>query len=230
MFEKLEENIFIDLHKDDIVINCAGIIPQKCKNNDYKQYILVNTMFPQRLYELINKYNSKMIHITTDCVYDGTKGNYYEYDVHTARDIYGVSKSLGEPLGATIIRTSIIGEEIIGKKSLVEWIKSNKNGEINGFSNHYWNGVTCLTLANFIKTIIDTNTFWKGVKHMSSPNIVTKYELCYYINIIYDLNINIKKYEDKISKNMTLCHNDTINYKIPSIYEQITEIKDFKLV
>ena len=231
-FAKLEEILYLNLQKNDIIINCAGIIPQKCKNDDYKRYILVNTLFPQKLYELINRYNSKLIHITTDCVYDGIKGNYDKNDIHTAKDIYGVSKSLGEPHNATIIRTSIIGEELIGKKSLIEWIKTNKNCKINGFVNHYWNGITCLTLAKIIKTIIDKNNFWKGVKHIFSPNIVTKYDLCCYINEIYELNINIKKYEDTISKNMTLCDNDNDKniYKIPTIYEQITEIRDFKLM
>ena len=146
----------------------------------------------------------KFIHITTDCVYDGSKGKYSENDIHTTKNIYGITKSLGEPEEATIIRTSIIGEELTNKKSLIEWIKSNKNGEINGYINHYWNGVTCLTLANFIKNIIDNNNFWKGVKHVFSEDIVSKYDLCYYINEIYNLNIKINKYEDALSKNMTL--------------------------
>ncbi len=201
-YEKLEQ--ILNLHENDVIINCSGIIPQKYKNDDYKTYILVNTIFPHKLSDLANKYNSKLIHITTDCVYDGEKGNYSENDIHTAKNIYGVSKSLGEPKNATIMRTSIIGEEIFGKKSLIEWVKSNKNSEINGYTNHYWNGVSCLTLANLIKYTIDNNNFWKGVKHIFSENIVSKYDLCCYINEVYNLNIKINKYEDVNSKNMTL--------------------------
>jgi dTDP-4-dehydrorhamnose reductase len=217
-FEKLEEILSSDLRENDIIINCAGIIPQKYLKDEYKVYIKVNTLFPHKLSEIADKYNLKFIHITTDCVYDGIKGNYSESDLHTAKDIYGISKSLGEPKNTTIIRTSIIGEEITGKKSLIEWIKSNKDGEINGYTNHYWNGVTCLTLATFIKSIIENNNFWKGVKHIYSENIVTKYDLCCYVNEIYNLNIKINKFEDKIQKNMTL----TGEIKIEeNIFEQI---------
>jgi dTDP-4-dehydrorhamnose reductase len=223
-FDKLEEILILNLKKDDIIINCAGIIPQKYKKDDYKTFILINTLFPHKLSEFANKNLFKFIHITTDCVYDGVKGEYNENNIHTAKDIYGISKSLGEPQNATIIRTSIIGEELLGKKSLIEWIKSNKNGEINGYINHYWNGVTCLTLANYIKNIIDTNNFWNGVKHIFSENVVSKYNLCCYVNEIYNLNIKINKYEDNISKNMTLTGTIIIN---KSIYEQIKELYNF---
>ena len=104
-------------------------------------------------------------------------------DVHTATDIYGTTKSLGESQKSTIIRTSIIGEELTGQNSLLEWIKSNKNKTINGFANHYWNGVTCLTLSKIIKSIIDKKDYWTGVRHIFSPNTVTKYDLCKYIEV-----------------------------------------------
>lgn len=217
-WKKLEDILNKKLQKNDIIINCAGIIPQKYKNDNLKTYIKINTLFPHKLCEFSNKYNYKFIHITTDCVYDGIKGNYSENDLHTAMDLYGMTKSLGEPEDATIIRTSIIGEELTGKKSLIEWVKSNKNGKINGYTNHLWNGVTCLELANFIKNILDNNAFWNGVKHIYSENIVSKYDLCCYINQIYNLNITINKYDDSFSKNMTL----TGEFKIKeTIFNQI---------
>lgn len=226
-WEKLEYILTSELRKNDIIINCAGIIPQKYKKDDYKTFITVNTLFPHKLNEISNKQDFNLIHITTDCVYDGYKGNYLENDLHTAKDIYGVSKSLGEPDNATIIRTSIIGEELTGKKSLIEWIKSQKNGKINGFKNHYWNGVTCLTLANLIKAIIENNIFWKGVKHICSPNTVSKYELCCYVNEVYGLNINIEEYEDTINKNMTLQSTEQLVFD--NIYNQIVELSIFRL-
>ena len=210
--------------ENDIIINCAGIIPQKYKKNDLKTYIKVNTLFPHKLSELSQKYHLKFIHITTDCVFDGLKGNYTEDDKHTACDIYGVSKSQGEPMDATIIRTSIIGEELVGKKSFIEWVKSNANGRIIGYSNHLWNGVTCLELANYIKHIINANDFWVGIKHIFSPNSVSKYELCCYINEIYKLNITVEKCEDSKSKNMTLVGDISITKEI---YSQVNELEDY---
>jgi dTDP-4-dehydrorhamnose reductase len=223
---KLKNIISENSEKGDIIINCAGIIPQKNSNDEYKRYIRVNSLFPHKLNEYANIFNLKFIHITTDCVYDGIKGSYLENDIHTSKTIYGISKSLGEPEEATLIRTSIIGEELTGKKSLIEWVKGQKNGIINGYTNHYWNGVTCLTLATFIKDIINKNNFWKGVRHVFSPDVATKYDLCCYINEIYNLNINVEKYEDSISKNMTLNGEKTINI---NIYEQILLQKTFKL-
>jgi dTDP-4-dehydrorhamnose reductase len=217
-FTKLEDILNKSLQKNDVIINCSGIIPQKYKGDDYRKYIRVNTLFPHKLNEISKKNNYKFIHITTDCVFDGLKGSYSETDEHTSKDIYGISKSLGEPEEATIIRTSIIGEELTEKKSLVEWVKSQKNGKINGYTNHYWNGVTCFELSKYIKNIIGNNAFWNGIRHICSPNIVTKYELCCYINEIYNLNINIEKYEDSISKNMTLCGE---NISENTIFDQI---------
>lgn len=227
-WKKLEDILNKNLQKNDVIINCAGIIPQKynCDNCDnYRSYIIVNTLFPHKLNEISKKNSYKFIHITTDCVYDGKKGNYSVNDIHTAKDIYGISKSQGEPEDATIIRTSIIGEELTGKKSLIEWVKSQKNYTINGYTNHYWNGVTCFELAKYIKNILDNNTFWNGIKHICSPNIVTKYELCSYINEIYKLNINIEKYEDSISKNMTLCGE---NISENTIFSQINDLYKIK--
>jgi dTDP-4-dehydrorhamnose reductase len=214
---KLNE-IFTDITNEDIIINCSGIIPQKTRQNDYKTYILGNTLFPHKLQCISKEKIAQFIHITTDCVFDGKIGNYNEDSLHTACDLYGISKSLGEPIDSTVIRTSIIGEELFGKKSLLEWVKSNKNGEINGYTNHYWNGVTCLTLANFIKNMIDNGNFWKGVKHIFSKNIVSKYDLCCHINEIYNLNIKINKHEDSNAKNMTLSGEFEIS---ETIFEQI---------
>ena len=157
-----------NLNKNDVIINCAGIIPQKENLQEYEKYIKINSLFPHKLQEIVKNHNSKLIHITTDCVFNGKKDNSYdENDTHTEKNIYGISKSQGEPENATIIRTSIIGEETNGKKSLLEWVKSNKNGTINGYNNHLWNGITCLQLALIIKKIIDKNLFWKGVRHIS---------------------------------------------------------------
>lgn len=206
------------VNNNDVVINCIGAIPQK--NPSTRDYIQLNTLFPLKIQHLMSRIGFKFIHITTDCVFDGKKGSYVETDEHTANDIYGTTKSLGEPRFACVIRTSIIGEELTGKKSLLEWVRSNKDGQIFGYTNHLWNGVTCKTLANVILKIIQTNEYWTGVRHIHSPNIVSKYDLCKYINEAYDLNIQIIEKEDKQAKNMTLASNYTNAFDIPEIYTQ----------
>ena len=208
-----------------------SIIPQKTNNNEYNKYIKINTIFPHKLQNIAKNVNAKLIHITTDCVFDGKKGPYNEKDIHSETNIYGTSKSLGEPENATIIRTSIIGEELNGKKSLLEWVKSKKNGTINGYTNHFWNGITCLTLAHIIKEIIDKQMYWHGVRHIFSPNIVSKYQLCSIINEVYNLNLNIEKYRTKYNSNKTLntIHKTNSLFSIKTIENQIFKQKNYKL-
>jgi dTDP-4-dehydrorhamnose reductase len=203
----------------DVVINCAGAIPQQ--NCNIRKYIVVNTLFPHKLNEISEKYNKKLIHITTDCVFSGKDGNYDENSRHDAEDIYGISKSLGENESMCIIRTSIIGEELKNKRSLIEWVKSQQNKTIDGYENVFWNGVSCLQLAKIIGNIIVENSYWKGVRHIASPNIVSKSELCKYINEIYNLNITICNKQIG-EKRMNLASIYPCE-KIPDIKEQIYE-------
>lgn len=166
----------------DVIINAAGIIKQR----DYsaEELIRVNSLFPH----FLSTIGCNVIHITTDCVFSGKQGSYDEDSSHDCLDDYGKSKSLGECPDLTIIRTSIIGEELNNKKSLIEWVKSNQNSNIKGYLNHFWNGVTCLELAKQIRSIIETDSYWKGVRHYNSPDIVSKYQLVSDINEIYELN------------------------------------------
>ena len=159
-----------------------------------------------------------MIHITTDCVFSGKKGNYIETDEHDITDVYGRTKSLGEPNNCTIIRTSIIGEEKGQSRSLVEWIKSVKNEEVNGFVNHRWNGVTCLQLSKVIEEIINNNLWWSGVRHIHSPNWVNKGQLVNMVSDIYDLNVtvNLVDTDERVNRTLSSIYEDEIyHFDIP---------------
>jgi len=212
--------------ENDLIINSAGIIKQR--QYDINEMILVNSVFPNILSKFKKKIKCNIIHITTDCVFDGYKGNYNESDIHDCIDDYGKTKSLGENKELTIIRTSIIGEEINNKKSLVEWVKSNSNKSVDGYSNHLWNGVTCLELAKFIDELILKNNFWSGVNHIFSPNTVSKYELVSIINEVYNLNITIdkKETEKKCFRNLSTLGTPFIK---KDLYNQIVDMKNFKI-
>jgi len=220
-----------NLEENDIVINCAGVIPQSSKQRELnaRLYFIINSLFPIILSMICLEYNSKLIHITTDCVFSGKDGKYNELSIPDETNDYGISKSLGDLCEATIIRTSIIGEEINNKRSLVEWVKSNKGNSINGYTNHYWNGVTCLQLAKIVDYIIENNIYWKGVKHVFSPKSVSKYELVSMINEIYKLNININKFETENKVDKTITTIDKIIFNIPDLFYQIDEMKKYKI-
>jgi len=229
-WQKLNDLLDMAIKDGDVIINCAGAIPQRTNDNRY--FIILNTIFPIKLNEYAKKKNIKLIHITTDCVFSGNDGNYNEISPHDSEKIYGITKSLSEEYDMCVIRTSIIGDEKNNKNSLIEWVKKNRNGQIDGYANFYWNGVTCLTLSKVVEIIIKNNEYWNGVRHIFSPEKVSKYELCCYINEIYKLNININKIDYPI-KNMTL---DTIYknflslyYKIPDIRTQILEQYNYPL-
>lgn len=219
-----------EAHMDDIyVINCIGIIPQKNSiENETSLFIKVNSIFPHLLSICSRILNFKLIHITTDCVFDGLVGSYDENSIHTEKNIYGKSKSSGEPSDCCVIRTSIIGEELQGKKSLLEWVRSQNNREIGGFINHHWNGVTCLQLAKIIDQMIREHNLWEGVRHIHSPDSVSKYQLVKDIIEVYQLDIKLFV-DSKYSTDKTLKSIYDNNFQIPPIRKQIEELINFDL-
>lgn len=223
---KLLQFMHHNITKNDVIINASGII----KQYDYSliEMIMINSIFPHILAKFKSEIGSNVIHITTDGVFSGDKGKYIETDKHDYIDDYGKSKSLGESSTITNIRTSIIGEEKTNKKSFLEWVISNKGKVIDGYENHLWNGITCLELAKLIDEIIKNNTYWNGVRHVFSPNTVSKYELISMINKIYDLNITINKKTTNKNcfRNLKTIFTPMIN---KPLHDQILELKEFKL-
>jgi dTDP-4-dehydrorhamnose reductase len=185
--------MLIKINQIDVVVNCVGIVKQRTDISTHEM-IAVNSVFPHILQKACAANGVKLIHISTDCVYSGEKGQYNENDIHDATDIYGKSKSLGEPLEATVIRTSIIGSEKKRKLSFLEWAKSQKGKDCCGYVNHKWNGVTALNLARMIAGVIVFDRYWKGVRHYYSGSPVTKNSLLHLVSNIYELNLNITPY------------------------------------
>lgn len=220
-----------NIQKNDIVINCAGVIPQASNQRglNTRLYFTINSLFPVILSQICDNVGAKMIHITTDCVFSGKDGNYNEDSIHDETNDYGMSKSLGELCKATIVRTSIIGEEINNKRSLLEWVKSSTGKSINGYKNHYWNGITCLQLSKIISEVIKRDLYWEGVRHVFSPCSVNKYELVKYIINIYNLDINVHEFETDQKIDKTITSNYNLMFDIPELYVQIEEINNYNL-
>jgi dTDP-4-dehydrorhamnose reductase len=186
------------------IINCIGIIKPWCKDDDpagVKNAIVVNALFPHLLAEACAQLSpaTRILTIATDCVYSGSKGHYTEIDPHDPLDVYGKTKSLGETrLPNTLnIRTSIIGPELTGKKSLLEWFLSNPDGStVQGFTHHRWNGVTTLQFARLCDRIMSENLFdsWRKINHVVhwvENESVNKYELLLIFNDVFERKINI---------------------------------------
>lgn len=212
---------------NNVVINCAGVIKPRVDFAGVKGCLKINSLFPHDLADFCDKPKFKMIHVTTDCVFSGKKGKYIETDPHDVTDVYGRTKSLGEPENCTVVRCSIIGEEVGNNRSLLEWVRSNKGGEINGFWDQHWNGVTCLQLTKIFEQIIVDESYWKGVRHVFSDR-VSKYDLLCLINEIYDLDIKVNsKSSEFCDRTLSTIYPERDGFDIPSIANQIEEMRSF---
>lgn len=212
------------LHRFDYVINCIGLIKQ-LHDVDRRDWFTINSIFPWVLATQCQEWGGRLIQISTDCVYDGTAGQYAEDDKHDATDDYGLSKSLGEPPTAMVLRTSVIGPELRGKLSLLEWAISKRGQCIDGYENHIWNGLTSLEYAIVCKKIMARSMFEPGVFHVHS-DAVTKHKLLSMINDAYDLDLDIRPTNSLTFCDRTLRSIKTLNrdLAVPSTQEMINAL------
>lgn len=163
--------------KPDCVINCIGIIKQLSASTEHIPALSINALFPHRLAALCKAAGARMIHISSDCVFDGLKGNYREEDVSNASDLYGRTKFLGEldDSDGVTLRTSIIGHELGTRYGLVEWFLS-QTAEVSGFTRAIFSGFPTIALADIIINHVIPDISLHGLYHISSDPI-TKYDL-----------------------------------------------------
>lgn len=220
------------MNKNEYIINCIGIIKPFIdeKNKRIENPILINSLFPNQLNKFKNKKN-KIYQIATDCVFSGVNGNYLESSKHDAIDIYGKTKSLGEIKSKNFfnIRCSIIGKEIKNYVSLFEWFKLQKKN-INGFTNHLWNGLTTNVFAELLKGIIIYKIDLPNIIHIVPKDKISKFTLLNYFKLITNnTKIKIKKKIAKTEIDRTLNTSYlSKNLKIweKSIFHQQLKLKD----
>jgi dTDP-4-dehydrorhamnose reductase len=187
----------IEKLKPDIIINCIGVIKQLKEAKNPILSIEINSLFPHKLANYIANSKTRLIHISTDCVFSGDRGNYKEEDNSDAKDLYGKSKYLGELINydnCITLRTSIIGPELKGKRSLLEWFLSQEN-PIKGFTNAIYSGFTTLELINIIESYVIKKPKKNGLYQLSS-NPISKFELLKIIALTYRINCEIEPFQD----------------------------------
>ena len=209
----------------DYIINCIGVLI-KGSIQDPSNAILINALLPHKLAQFSKYVNAKLIHISTDCVFDGSKGSYIETDNKTAQDIYGLSKSLGEMNDDKnlTLRTSIIGPELKENgKGLFSWFIKQK-GEVNGFTESIWGGVTTLVLADVIIKSINEN--YKGLFHVTNRQPISKFDLLSLIKEKFELNnIDLKRVSGKkADKSLSTKFN---HFNIKTYSEMISEMRNY---
>lgn len=187
----------IEMIKPNVVINAVGIIKQLPTSKDVIKTLTINSIFPHRLAKLAQEFDFRVITVGTDCVFNGSKGNYRENDVADAPDLYGKSKNFGELIekNCLTLRTSIIGRELNTAHSLVEWFLSNRGGKAKGFINAIYSGFPTIVFADIIADLIEHQPKLEGLYHVSAEP-VNKFELLKLINKAYNANIEIEPFED----------------------------------
>ena len=184
--DTLQLRSLFEEHQFDYVINCIGILNKDAEDHPSKA-IWFNSYFPHYLEEITEKTKTKIIHISTDCVFSGKEGGYTENDIKNGVGLYAQSKALGELTNDkdVTIRTSIIGPELnkdgIG---LFHWFMSQEDQvQLKGFTKAFWSGLTTLELAKVVLEIIDQNI--SGLIQVAPTAKIDKYSLISLFNSIY---------------------------------------------
>lgn len=187
----------------DVIINCIGIVKQLADANDPLIALPINALLPHRLARLAQVAGARLVHMSTDCVFSGVKGNYIESDLPDAYDLYGRSKLLGEVdyPNAVTLRTSIIGHELNGNRSLIDWFLS-QTGEVQGYKNAIFSGLPTVEIARIIHDHVIPNPDLHGLYHVSAEPI-NKFDLLSLVSKEYGKKIAIDPKDDfKIDRSL----------------------------
>ncbi len=216
--------------RPNIVINCVGLVKQLASSKDPLLAIPINSILPHRLANLCLMVDARLIHISTDCVFSGTKGGYQESDQPDAHDLYGITKYLGEvdfPHAITL-RTSIIGHELSSSHSLVNWFLSQTN-RVNGFKRAIFSGLPTFELARVIHEYVIPNEGLHGLYHVSSSPI-SKFDLLTLLATSYVRDIEIyPDYSLVIDRSLDSSKfKSETNYNPPPWPELVRSMREFR--
>jgi dTDP-4-dehydrorhamnose reductase len=196
---------FLLEHKPAVVVNCVGIVKQRPEAKEAVPSILLNALLPHRLAEICQGWGGRLIHISTDCVFSGKRGNYTEYDLADAEDLYGRTKSLGEVTtgNALTLRTSIVGRELVHQESLLEWFLLQNRKSVFGYRRAWFSGVTTSEMADVVGDLIEKHPNLCGLYQVTSQRI-SKYELLCLLRDAYGLDIEIVP-DDAFFRDLSMC-------------------------
>jgi len=211
----------------DFIINCIGLLNQTAEDNP-DQAILINSYLPHFLEAKTKGTKTKVIHISTDCVFSGAKGDYEEDDFRDGVGFYAQSKALGEVVNDKdiTIRTSIIGPELkedgIG---LFNWYSKQK-GDISGYAKAFWTGVTVIELMKAIKATMEQDVV--GLVHLVNGEKIPKFDLLLLFNEVFNItDINIHKENQFASDKSVFKTRSDFNFEVSSYKKMVEEMKEW---
>lgn len=218
-----------EVSKPVLVLNCIGLVKQLPSAMNPLSAIPINSLLPHRLARLAELSGARLVHFSTDCVFAGSKGNYVESDPVDARDVYGLSKYFGEVdyENAITLRTSIIGHELQGSRSLIGWFLS-QTGVVKGYRRAVFSGLPTVEVARVVRDYVVPNPRLRGLYHLSTTPI-NKMDLLGLVAKEYKKSIEIRPSDDVVidrSLDSTRFQNAT-NYRPKSWHELIREMREF---
>jgi dTDP-4-dehydrorhamnose reductase len=186
--------------KPEFIVNCIGIVKQREAAKAAIPSITLNALLPHKLAEFAADWGGRVIHFSTDCVFNGRRGNYTEEDPSDAEDLYGKSKYLGEVSGsnALTLRTSIIGRELAQFQSLLEWFLAQKGKTVRGFRRVLYSGVTTNYIAQLVGNLIADHPSLSGLYQVTAPPI-SKHDLLCRLKEAYRMDVEIVPDEKEVS-------------------------------
>ena len=211
VIEKVDVNDFdllisyLESINPQVILNCIGITKRKIGANDILEALLINSVFPHRLADWAAENGKRVIHFSTDCVFDGKVGDYSEESLTTAEDVYGRTKALGEidyPHTLTI-RSSFVGRELFSHTEILDWFLSTKDDPIRGFSKALYSGVSTIYMCRVILRLILEYPNLSGLRQLSIGNPITKFELLGYAKRAFETDGEIMP-DDNFSIRPTL--------------------------
>ena len=215
--------------RPDVVVNCIGLVKQFAEADDPLLALPINAMLPHRLARLCSLLGGRLIHVSTDCVFNGKRGAYRESDISDAEDLYGKSKFIGEvdyPHAVTL-RTSIIGHELASHHGLIEWFLAQE-GRVNGYTRVRFSGLPTVELSRIVRDFVLPRDSLRGVYHVASAPIA-KYDLLKLVAWIYEKKIEIAP-DDSIAIDRTLVADrfrEATGYTCPPWEELVLMMKNF---
>jgi dTDP-4-dehydrorhamnose reductase len=178
----------------EAVVNCTGIVKSECEHNAPDRVIAVNSVAPHVIAAIAAPLGCRVVHVSTDCVFDGTRGSRAETDEPDATDLYGQSKAAGELLDqghCVTLRTSFIGRDHVRRRGLLEWLLAQKD-EVTGYTQAMWSGISANELARLIRRIVAPDVNLKGLYHVSGP-IISKADLLQVLFDAYKLPCRVRR-------------------------------------
>lgn len=213
-----------------VVVNCIGLVKQLTEADDPLMALPINAMLPHRLARLCDLIGARLVHVSTDCVFNGTKGGYREADPSDAEDLYGKSKFLGEvayPHTITL-RTSIIGHELASAHGLVGWFLEQE-GSVKGYRRAIFSGLPTVELSRIVRDLVLPRPALSGLYHVAAAPIA-KFDLLELVASAYGKSITIEP-DDRVVIDRSLNADrfrEATGYAAPAWPDLIAQMRDFK--